>query len=444
MPKLNFPESDRALNDLKKHLPGGVHYNFRYSAKESIPFIKANRSRLWDFDENEHLDLFCKFGALIVGHNNEEYKYRLIEYINKVMCVDQCDLEASVCERIVKHVPSAEMVRFGLSGTESIQNAIRLARAYTKKSKFVRFEGHFHGNSDNIMGGKQATRDRPVPIDYDGDLLGTEGRAPGIFEAQSFLIPWNDIHALEDLLEARGQEIGALIMEPICINGGGISPQAGYLEKVRNMCDLHKIILIFDEVITGFRVALGGAQSLLKVTPDITVFGKAMSGGALPVSAIVGKKEIMELYAHQKVIHGGTFNGYPLGLAAVSATIDILENDPYAYKRMDTYLQEIGDSLIEAASKRGIPMVVQGAPNVLVFHSQSQPMKHPGDYQDNSMFRDILIAKVSRDYGIQFSPISRFYSNLLLDANDVSFFKERIEEAMLEVSNVSQHFHYSH
>ncbi|MDJ0618544.1 MAG: aminotransferase class III-fold pyridoxal phosphate-dependent enzyme [Calothrix sp. MO_192.B10] len=443
MPKLQFPQSDQAVNHLKNYLPGGVHYNFRYASKETIPFIKAKGSRVWDFDGNEHLDLFCKFGALIVGHINEEYNSKLIEYINKVISVDQCDLEESVCERIIHHVPSAEMVRFGLSGTESVQNAIRLARAYTQKPKFIRFEGHFHGNADNIMGGRQASPDHPVPIDYEGDLLGTEGRAPGIFQDQSFLIPWNNIEALEQLLQEQGNEIGSVIMEPICINGGGIFPNPGYLEKVRELCNLHHVVLIFDEVITGFRVALGGAQSLLGVTPDITVFAKAMAGGALPVSAIVGKKEIMQLYTDQRVIHAGTFNGYPLGLAAVLATIEILEKDSSCYERMNGFLNQIGHYLVEAANSVGIPMVIQGAPNVLVFHSQSHPMSHPGDYENNSMFQDILIAKVCRDYGIQFSPISRFCSNLLINESDVSFFQERIGEVMTEVKQISESFNNS-
>lgn len=444
MLKLQFPQSEQAVNHLKNYIPGGVHYNFRYSSKETIPFIKGKGSRLWDLDGNEHLDLFCKFGALIVGHLNEEYNAKLIEYINKVISVDHCDLEGSVCERIIHHVPSAEMVRFGLSGTESIQNAIRLARSYTRKHKFVRFEGHFHGNADNIMGGRQSSPNNPVPIDYDGDLLGTEGRAPGIFQDQSFLIPWNNIEVLEKLLQERGNEIGSVIMEPICINGGGILPNQGYLEKVRELCNLHHVVLIFDEVVTGFRVALGGAQSLLGVTPDITVFAKAIAGGALPVSAIVGRKEIMQLYTEKKVIHAGTFNGYPLGLAAVLATLEILEKDTLCYERMNSFLNQIAHSLVEAANNAGIPMVVQGSPCVQVFHSQAKPITHPEDYKQDTMFQDILISKVCKDYGIQFSPISRFCSNLLMDESDVIFFKERIGEVMTEVKIISESFKNSY
>lgn len=441
MPKLKFPESQKVAKQVKNYLPGGVHYNFRYAAKDTvIPFNKGKGSRVWDLDGNEHLDLFCKFGALIVGHGNEEYNAKLMQYMNKVLSVDQCDLEGLVCERIIHYVPSAEMVRFGLSGTESVQNAIRLARAYSGKPKFVRFQGHYHGNADNIIGGRPQSAEDPIPVEYEEDFLGTDGRAPNILQAQSFLLPWNDAIALEKLLQERGHEIGVVIMEPICINGGGILPQPGYLEKVRELCDRYHVILIFDEVITGFRVSLGGAQSLVGVTPDITVLAKAMAGGALPMSAIVGKKEIMQLYVDQKVIHAGTFNGYPLGLAAVLATIELLENDVSCYERMGNYLLQIGQSLVEAAKNVGMLMVVQGVPGILIFHSQEKPVNSPGSYDDTTKLRDILITRICKDYGIQFSKISRFYSNLMMNETDVSFFQERIQEAIDEVQRISDIF----
>jgi glutamate-1-semialdehyde aminotransferase len=229
-------------------------------------------------------------------------------------------------------------------------------------------------------------------------------------------------------------------MEPICINGGGILPKPGYLERVRELCDHHHITLIFDEVITGFRTALGGAQSLLGVTPDITVFGKALAGGVLPVSAIVGKKEVMQLYTDQRVIHAGTFNGYPLGLAGILATIELLENEPNAYERMGNILLKIGQSLVDAAKAVDIPMVVQGIPNILVFHSQSEPLIQPEGYDDDTKLRDILITRLCKEYGIQFSPIFRIYSNLLMEESDVEFFQSRIGEAMNEVKKITSLF----
>lgn len=441
MSKLNFAQCQQFIKQVKQYLPGGVHYNFRYSGKDTIiPFNKGRGSRVWDLDGNEHLDLFCKFGALIVGHYNLEYNARLSDYMEKVLSVDQCDLEPLVCERIVHYVPCAEMVRFCLSGTEAVQNAIRLGRAYAGKPKFVRFRGHYHGNADNIMGGKPQSPDYPTPDFYEGDFLDTEGRAPQIMQEQSFMLPWNNLEALEQLLANYADQIGVIIMEPICINGGGILPKPGYLEGVRRLCDRYHITLIFDEVITGFRTALGGAQSLLGVTPDLTVFGKALAGGALPVSAIVGKKDIMQFYTDQKVIHAGTFNGYPLGLAAVLATIELLENDTDCYQRMGSFLMQIAQSLVDAAQAVDIPMVVQGVPNILIFHSQNSALEYPEGYNDDTKLRDILITRLCKEYGIQFSPISRFYSNLLMEETDVEFFQSRIGEAMADVKKITSLF----
>jgi glutamate-1-semialdehyde 2,1-aminomutase len=440
MQELQLLQSRQSIDSLKRHLPGGVHYNFRALAKEPIPFRKGKGSRLWDLDGNEHLDLFCKFGALIVGHLNEDYNARLMTYMSKVISVGQCDLDGPVCERIIHHVPSAEMVRFGLSGTESVQNAIRLARAFTGKRKFVRFYGHYHGSADNIMGGKPCSPQSQAPADYDGDLMGTRGRFPNILQEQSLIIQWNDSEVLEKLLQEHSDEIAAVIMEPVSINGGGVSPKPGYLERVRELCDQHQVLLIFDEVITGFRMSLGGAQSVLNVMPDITVFGKAIAGGALPVSVIAGRRDIMQLYENYEVTHGGTFNGYQLGLAAVMATIEMLENDTTCYERMGSHMAQIGQCLEDAAKNVGLPMVVQGFPCGLVFHVQEAKLEYPGDFSDATMIQDVILAQICQSYGIQFAPVSRFFSNTMMDESDVSFFKERIGEAMFEAKTAIEEY----
>lgn len=178
---------------VKQWLPGGVHYNFHLPWEETpLHFKHASRSRVTDMNGNEYLDLYARFGALIVGHGNEEYNECLKDTIDRVLSVSHCDLDAEALELIHQYVPSAEMIRFGLSGTEIVQNALRLARAWTGKNRFVRFEGHYHGNADNIMGGKTARTGLPVPSDYPGDMKGTKGRARDAMESQSYLLPWND------------------------------------------------------------------------------------------------------------------------------------------------------------------------------------------------------------------------------------------------------------
>ena len=232
-------------NRVKRRLPGGVHYNFRLPWEETpIHFTRGEGSRVLDMNGKEYLDLYARFGALIVGHSHIEYNVVLKETIDRVLSVSHSDLDAVVLELIAKHIPSAEMIRFGVSGTEIVQNALRLARAYTGKNRFVRFEGHYHGNADNIMGGKARNKLMPVPVDFVGDIKGTAGRAEGALESQSYLLPWNNCDALEALLIQEGDNIAAVITEPVCVNGGSIMPKPGYLEKMRALCTQYGVVLI--------------------------------------------------------------------------------------------------------------------------------------------------------------------------------------------------------
>ncbi|MGJ0638606.1 PfaD family polyunsaturated fatty acid/polyketide biosynthesis protein [Xenorhabdus bovienii] len=419
-------------------MPGGTHYNFGDPERPLvIPFNRGRNSRVWDLDGNEHLDLFCKFGALIVGHHNEAYNESLIKYMGKVTSVDTCDLEVDVCETMIKHIPCAEMVRFCLSGTEAVQNALRLARGFTGKNRFIRFHGHYHGNADNIMGWrKKQDLTYPVPEQFKGDLLDTLGRDPKIMTDQSFMLPWNDIDILTATIERHHGEIAAVLMEPICINGGGIFPVEGYLEKTKALCEKYNIVLIFDEIITGVRLGLGGAQKLLGVTPHLATFGKALGGGSMPISAIAGRHDIMNLYTRGKVIHAGTFNGYPLGLAAIQSTFSLIEQDPGCYDRMGDVMRQISNIFVKAAEAVDLPLVVQGMPTALVYHSQNTPVDRSEGYSDKVKFCDIIIREISKRYGIQFSPLSRMYSNLLMSQDDVRFFEERIFDAMVNARKV--------
>lgn len=430
--KLNLKLSREFYKQCWELMPGGTHYNFGDPQRPMVvPFNRGRNSRVWDLDGNEHLDLFCKFGALFVGHHNEAYQHALTEYMNKVTAVDTCDLEVEACSLLIKHIPCAEMVRFCLSGTEAVQNALRLARAFTGKNRFIRFHGHYHGNADNIMGWR-AKQDHsfPVPESFKGDLMDTLGRAKNILEEQSFLLPWDNIEVLAATIERYKDEIAAVLMEPFCMNGGGIFPREGYLESVKALCEKNNILLIFDEIITGVRIGLGGAQELLGVTPHLATFGKALAGGAMPVSAIVGRRDIMDLYTRGKVIHAGTFNGYPLGLAAVKATFELVEKDPGCYDRMGNVTAQISDAFVRAAHAVEMPLVLQGMPTALVYHSQDTPVDRSEGYSNKVKFCDVIIREVCKRYGIQFSPLSRIYSNLLMNQDDVHFFEERIFDAM--------------
>ncbi|SCX83115.1 glutamate-1-semialdehyde 2,1-aminomutase [Paenibacillus polysaccharolyticus] len=423
---------------VKQHLPGGVHYNFHLPWEETpLHFAHASRSRVTDMNGREYLDLYARFGALIVGHGNEEYNECLKDTIDRVLSVSHCDLDAEALELIHQYVPSAEMIRFGLSGTEIVQNALRLARAWTGKNRFVRFEGHYHGNSDNIMGGKTPRTGLPVPSDYPGDMKGTQGRARDVMESQSYLLPWNDAARLEELFVEHGDDIAAVIMEPVCVNGGGVMPAPGYLQRVRQLCDHHQVVLIFDEIITGFRMGLGGAQEMFGVTPDLTTLGKAIAGGGVPVSALVGRADIMKLLVDKKVIHAGTFNGYPLGTAAVKATLEMLgRNGGEAMNRMNHHAEMIHDILTREAAKVGLPLVVQGPAGCASYHCCTEELSSTADYTFELMSFDILLNGKLAEHGILVSTLSRMYPNIMLDMKDVAWFSERVPAAIAEMKEL--------
>ncbi|GAA0365701.1 aspartate aminotransferase family protein [Bacillus horti] len=423
---------------VKELLPGGVHYNFHLPWEETpLHFVKAKDSRVWDMDGNEYLDLYARFGALIIGHGHEEYNESLKETIDRVLSVSHCDMDAEALELIAKYIPSAEMIRYGLSGTEIVQNAIRLARAYTGKNRFVRFDGHYHGNADNIMGGRADNYNEPIPADYFGDLKGTAGRATDSLESQSYLLPWNNAELLEELFRKKADEIAAVITEPVCVNGGGVMPAPGYLKRVRELCDQYNVVLIFDEIITGFRMGMGGAQEAFGVVPDLTTLGKAISGGGVPVSAMVGKKEIMQLLEVKKVIHAGTFNGYPLGTAAVKTTLEILSrNHGVALTKMNENITTIHNIMMEEAKKVALPLVIQGPPACASYHCCHDVLKNTDEYTFEIMSLDIILHNNLARNGILVSTISRLYPNISLSLVDIDWFRGRVGQAMLDTKVV--------
>jgi len=380
----------------------GPQSNLRTPLGVKPLFIASGEgAHLRDVDGNDYIDFMCGAGPGIFGYSNREYIQALKEQLDTlyylVSGAAQTPMEVEVAEKFVKHVPCAEKVRFCLSGTEAVQLAIRLARTYTKRRYFIRFEGHYHGWLDNVLGGvvDDKATGKPFAVESAQDPVGTEGRDPAAFE-QSFKLPWNDIEVLERVLEKYGEEVALVHMEPILCNGGCCPPRPGYLEKVRELCTNYGIALCFDEVITGFRVALNCAQGLFGVTPDITTFGKALAGG-VPMGAVAGKKEIMDLLLERRVIGAGTFNGYPLGIAASLASLTILEKDNGAYyRRIDELQKSLMNGLKEISRRHGIPTLIQGPRGVFFFQFIDREVAYSvrdlkdGDVEKQDRFRTLL------------------------------------------------------
>jgi glutamate-1-semialdehyde 2,1-aminomutase len=295
-------------------------------------------------------------GPVILGHGDPRVSQAIIETVTQGLAFGgQHPLEAEVAERISAAVPSVQVVRFTCSGSEAVHAAIRIARAATGRWKVVRFEGHYHGWLDTIYVGERPDPEGPaVPA-----VPGTRGQ-PAAALQDVIVLPWNDPDALRAAAHLYRGQIAAVIHEPILCNTGVIPPKPGYVEAIRDWCDRERAVLIFDEVITGFRVALGGAQSLLGIVPDLTIFGKAVANG-FPLSAVGGRRDLMDLLAAGAVLHGGTYNGNPPAMAAARATLDALSADGGAVYRTMT---EVGRSLMTglraAGADAGVPVLVQG------------------------------------------------------------------------------------
>ena len=356
-------ERNETLTHRFSQLYPGAHSTSTPPAKTRIFQSRAQGSRFWDVDNNEYVDYTGGLGTNILGHRHPEYIDALKTFMDdKSFCTGGSFLfsEADIllAEKLVKHVPCAEQIKLCVSGSEACQQALRLARAYTGRPYYVKFGGHYHGWIDNIYGGISNPHPDGKPFPLYKDKSDTLGRSPGS-GCEGLMLPWGDIDILEQTLNSYGDEIAVIMMEAVC-EGATMLPPAGYLEKVRALCDKHSIVMCMDEVITGFRVGLQGAQGFLNVTPDLCVLGKAFGGG-LPISAVAGRKDILEQYRGGKVKGPGTFNGNPLCVQAAVTTISILERDGGAlYKEMDRVQTLLMQGLDEIARRHNVPLRVQG------------------------------------------------------------------------------------
>ena len=314
-------KSEELFKEAQNYLPGGVDSPVR--AYKPYPFFakEAGGSKIIDVDGNSYIDYCLAYGPLVLGHANEKIMEKVAEQLKIGSAYGvPTENEIKLAKLVIKKVPCAEMVRFVNSGTEATMSAIRLARAATDKKKIIKFEGSYHGAHDYVL------------VKSGSGAVGLPD-SPGVPEdttKNTVLIPFNDEEAVVDLIKREGNDIAAIIVEPIMGNVGFIPPKRDYLKFLREITSQNNIILIFDEVITGFRIAEGGAQEYFGVTPDLVTFGKILGGG-FPIGALAGKKEFMEMIAPAgNVYQAGTFNGNPVSITAGLAMLNQLNDDFYA------------------------------------------------------------------------------------------------------------------
>ena len=314
-------KSEELFKEAQNYLPGGVDSPVR--AYKPYPFFakEARGSKIIDVDGNSYIDYCLAYGPLVLGHANEKIMEKVAEQLKIGSAYGvPTENEIKLAKLVIKKVPCAEMVRFVNSGTEATMSAIRLARAATDKKKIIKFEGSYHGAHDYVL------------VKSGSGAVGLPD-SPGVPEdttKNTVLIPFNDEEAVVDLIKREGNDIAAIIVEPIMGNVGFIPPKRDYLKFLREITSQNNIILIFDEVITGFRIAEGGAQEYFGVTPDLVTFGKILGGG-FPIGALAGKKDFMKMIAPAgNVYQAGTFNGNPVSITAGLAMLNQLNDDFYA------------------------------------------------------------------------------------------------------------------
>ena len=337
----------------KKIIPGGVNSPVRaFRSVGGTPFFtaKASGSRLTTADDNELIDYVCTWGPAIHGHDHPKIREAISDALNNGTSFGTPGpAEVEMAELIVELVPSVEKVRMCNSGTEATMSAIRLARGYTGRDKIIKFAGCYHGHVDSLL----------VKAGSGALTLGNPDSAgvPASFAAETLVLPYNDLNAVADTLASTSEHIAAIIVEPYPANCGLILPMDGYLEGLRSLCSEHGVVLIFDEVMTGFRLGLGGVQERTGITPDLTAMGKIIGGG-LPVGAFGGKVEIMDhLSPIGPVYQAGTLSGNPLAMAAGIASLKLLkESSPY--DRLESMGRELSSGLKEMAHSRGVPLQV--------------------------------------------------------------------------------------
>ena len=408
---MQISESRRLFAHAQNFIPGGVNSPvraFRAVGGEPLFIKKAEGPYLIDEDGNQFIELINSWGPMILGHNHPMIKDAVVKAMEDGTSFGAPTAkEVEIAELIVSMVPSVEKVRMVNSGTEATMSAIRVARGFTGRDKFIKMEGHYHGHGDSFLisaGSGAITMGNP---DSPGVTQGTA--------KDTLLAPYNDLDAIETLVSANKGEIAALILEPVPGNMGLCLPKPGYLQGLRDICTREGIVLIFDEVMTGFRLAKGGAQELFGVTPDMTTLGKIIGGG-MPVGAYGGKKEIMEFVSPAgPVYQAGTLSGNPIAMAAGLAMLKHLNEHPEEYARLNHIGELISDGIIAINKELGFDFTVNrlGSMYSLFFTSQEVNDFASAKLSDTTLFGKYFQAMLKR--GVYLAP-SQFESLFLSTA----------------------------
>ena len=430
---MDLSKSRRAFSRAKRSIPGGVNSPVRaYHSVGGVPrFIEsAKGAKIRDVDGNEYIDYVGSWGPMILGHSHP----KILAAIREAMKTGTSfgaptERESDLAEMIRRVLPSIQKVRMVSSGTEATMSALRLARGVTGRKRILKFDGCYHGHSDGLL----------VGAGSGVATLGIPG-SPGVPKAMTDLTivaPFNDLAATRKAFEKWGQDIAAIIVEPVAGNMGCIAPAAGFLKGLRGLCDEFGALLIFDEVMTGFRVARGGAQRLYKVKPDLTTLGKVVGGG-LPAAAYGGRRDLMAQIAPDGDIYqAGTLSGNPLAVAAGLATLELLEADG-VYETLGARSSALASGLSELAEEQGIPMTTQSVGGMFGFFFHPGPVDSFAQAQqsDAVAFRRFFAAMLEEGVYLAPSPYEAGFVSLSHRPREIAETLDSARRALARVARM--------
>ena len=405
---LQLGKSEKAFDEAKRYMPGGVNSPVRSyrSVGSNPPFISsASGSRIYDIDNNEYIDYVLSWGPMILGHANPEVVASLQEAIPRGTSYGAPTLlETELAKKIQAFMPSMEMVRLVNSGTEATMSALRVARGYTGRDRIVKFVGCYHGHSDSLLvkaGSGLATFGVPD----------SPGVPKGVAE-NTITLPYNDIDAVKQLFDELGDTIACIIVEPVAGNMGCVPPVEGFLETLRDVTKVHGALLIFDEVMCGFRASSGGAQKLYNIKPDLTCLGKIVGGG-MPLAVFGGSSKIMsEVAPSGPIYQAGTLSGNPVAVTAGLATLSMLQRDPTIFKQVEDSTKALCNGLEELAKKYNVPAVVQRVGSMFTLFFTDKPVHNFDDASACNADHFKIFFHHNLSHGIYYAP-SPFESNFV-------------------------------
>jgi glutamate-1-semialdehyde 2,1-aminomutase len=417
-------KSNQHFRNANKKLPLGVSSNFRYWGDDKTIYVSHGKgARIWDIDGNEYIDYRLAYGPAILGYADQRVDdaARAGMEVGGVFAL-ATELEYEVASRISRMVPAAELVRFSNSGTEAVMAALRIARAHTGKDGHIVLEGGYHGVFNEVLWYTDV--EEWTPKDGDPQVLPFGEGVPSIVKPLFHTVPLNDANAVEDVLKKHHQDIGAFLIEPIMGNCCGLTATREYMQDVRALCYRYDVVLIIDEIKTGFRVAKGGVQELVGVEADICTFAKAMANG-YPISVVAGREDIMRTVG-ERVVHGGTFTGHSVSLSAANRTLQILDETD-ALANIERYGKTLQTGLKKILSARGIAHCFVGHPSMTGLFFSERP---PRDYRDwvktDYDFYDTLAPEL-HELGILVEPDSR-EPWFMCEAHDVKCLAETLDK----------------